>query len=104
MHPRMAVTMVLLAALGAGTIHAHESDELPVLSGSELLDWCRQESEARFVGEGRRATNWTARHLERGNELQVVGHWRVDGERHRVDCRIARGAQRRYAHLEISRD
>jgi hypothetical protein len=95
---------LLMAALGAGSVHAHEADELPIHTASDLLDWCRQESESRFLGEGRRASNWTAKHHERGNELRVEGHWRVDGERHRVTCRIARGAARRYAHIGISRD
>jgi hypothetical protein len=100
----LIATLLLATLLDAGAVRAHESDEPPIHSGSELLDWCRQESESRFLGEGRRASNWTAKHHERGNELRVVGHWRVDGERHRVTCRVARGAPRRYAHLGISRD
>jgi hypothetical protein len=78
-----------------------DSDDIPINNGSELLDWCRQESEARFVGAGKQAYNWTARHVERGNLLVVEGKWRVEGNDLAVECRVARGARREYATMDL---
>lgn len=96
------VLFALLALSGSvAGVDRHDPDRHPIRFGSELLEWCRMESQARFIGENRQAFNWTARHFERGNELRVEGQWRVDGDRYVVECRVARGAWQEYATLAI---
>jgi hypothetical protein len=80
---------------------AHEVD-VPFINGSELLEWCRTESERQFVATGKSPYNWTARHLERGNLLQVEGSWRVEGVRHAVTCRVARGGLPQHATVSVT--
>ena len=96
-----AAVAAIAFSVSTSTAQAHDTDGQPIRTGSELLEWCRMESEARFIGENRRAYNWTARHFERGNQLHVEGRWRVDGVPHVVECRVARGALREFAHLDI---
>lgn len=81
---------------------AHDELQIALKTGAELLDWCKTESEADFIANGKTPYNWTARHLERGNTLVVEATWRVDGTRHAVECRVARGAQREHATLRIT--
>jgi hypothetical protein len=83
------------------SLSAHEVD-VPITTGSELLEWCRTESERQFVAAGKPAYNWTARHQERGNLLQVEGRWRVEGVRHAVVCRVARGALPEHATVSVT--
>ena len=92
---RALVTVLLL--LPCTTAVAYDAQQTPIHNSSDLLEWCRVESEADFVAQGKTPYNWTARHFERGNTLRVEGHWRVDGKRQRIDCRVARGAQREHA-------
>lgn len=93
--------LLLFAIFLAPSFTSAHDEELPVNSGAELRDWCQHESEAYFVGRGASPFNWTASHVERGNTLVVEGKWRVDGELINVECRAARGAQRRYAVMEV---
>ena len=92
---------VLLALLFTAPAHAHEAGHEPVITtGSELLEWCRRETEAAEVGAGRQPVNWRARHYEKGNVLVVEGRWRVDGKDVEIECRLPRGA--RAEHVEIT--
>jgi hypothetical protein len=97
-----AILLCLLLAAPLGTASAHDDADLPLATGADLLEWCRVESQARFAARGLTAYNWTARHVERGNTLSVHGSWRVDGTRHAVECRVAKGAQREHATLQIA--
>ena len=97
---RLTLLCLLLSA-PLGGISAHDELQLPLATGADLLEWCKLESEAAFVARGVTAYNWTARHVERGNMLEVRGSWRVDGQRHAVECRVPRGARREHATLRI---
>lgn len=92
-----ALPLALVFALPA----VPDPDDVVIASGSELRDWCRQESEAHLVGEGKTPVNWTARHLEKANTLIVEGHWRIDGETVDVECRVARGARAQFASMKL---
>jgi hypothetical protein len=98
---RLSTCLLLAASTCSVPVAAHD-DELPINTGSELVDWCKAESEAQFVAQEKTAYNWVARHVERGNALVVEGNWRVDGERIEVECRIAKGARREYATMSIT--
>ena len=99
---RLPLAFLLLTAFAAPTL-AHDEEQFALNTGTELLEWCKVESEAEFIATGKTAYNWTARHVERGNTLVVEGSWRVDGTRHTVECAVARGAQREHATLRIAR-
>ena len=99
---RPFVFALLLAASPSWAQNLYDADR-PFLSGSELQEWCRVESEADVIASGKTPYNWTSRHVERGNTLVVEGAWRVDGKRVQVECRVAKGAQRQHATLETRR-
>jgi hypothetical protein len=98
----MRTLPLLLAALAVSATVAAHDDEIPINTGTELVEWCRAESEAQFVAQSRTAYNWVARHVERGNMLVVEAEWRVDGQRMAVECRIAKGARREYATVTVT--
>jgi hypothetical protein len=98
---RLTLLCLLLSA-PLGGISADDELQLPLATGADLLEWCKVESEAEFAARGLTAYNWTARHVERGNTLTVHGSWRVDGTRHAVECRVAKGARREHASLQIA--
>ena len=68
---------------------------------SELVPWCRQEAEARYVGRGESPRQWSARYSDRGDTLSVEGRLRVEGRDVQVKCRITRGAREQYATIEF---
>ncbi|AKC88268.1 hypothetical protein WQ53_07740 [Pseudoxanthomonas suwonensis] len=68
---------------------------------SELVPWCRQETEARYVGRGEKIYQWSASYHDRGSTLYVDGRLRVEGRDVKVECRIARGARERYGAINI---
>ena len=95
---RLIVLVPLLVASSAMATH-HE--DKPINSGSELRDWCKAESEATFIGRGLTPSNWTASYSDQGNVLMVKGQWRINGGEVSVECRIARGAEARFATMSI---
>src|ERR1700674_3623999 len=80
----MKGSVSLLFVLMASSAMAHREDT-PINSGSELRDWCKEESEATLIG----------------NVLMAKGKWRVNGSDVTVECRIARGAEARFAMMSI---
>ena len=79
---------------------AHDQD-IPVNSASELLEWCKAETEDHYVTTGATPYNWSASAREQGNTLLVNGRWRVELDDVPVECRIAKGAKRKNAVYEI---
>jgi hypothetical protein len=75
--------------------------EREIHQASELVPWCRQETEARFVARGERTYQWSASYSDRGSALSVEGRLRVEYREVKVECRIARGALERYATIDI---
>ena len=80
--------------------YAHDED-IPVNNASELLEWCKAETENYFVTKGMTPSNWSASWREQGNTLLVNGRWRIELEDVPVVCHIVRGAKRKYAVYEI---
>ena len=77
-------------------------DDRPINTASELRDWCQSESEASLIGKGITPSNWSASFWEEGNVLIAKGSWRVGTDEVNVECRIARGAQTRFASIAFS--
>jgi hypothetical protein len=89
-----------LGMMAYSAIAGHH-DEMVINSGSELRDWCKDESEATLLGRGLTPFNWTASYWDQVNTLMVKGQWRTDSASLVVECSIARGAQARFASLSI---
>jgi hypothetical protein len=98
---KMTYSLISVLLLVSATAGAIDHDDIPINSGSELRDWCKLQSEAVFVGRGLTPFNWSASYSDEGNALQVKGKWRVNGSDVSVECRVARGAQSRYASMSI---
>jgi hypothetical protein len=97
----MKYSLVPALLIMSVTASAIDHDDIPINSGSELRDWCKSQSEAALVGRGMTPFNWSASYSDQGNALQVKGKWRVNGSDVSVECRVARGAQSRYASMSI---
>jgi hypothetical protein len=97
----IATGLLLFASLPAAA-HDPDDHDREIRQASELVPWCRQEAEARFVARGEKTYQWSASYGDRGNTLSVEGRLRVEGRDVKVQCRIARGAREHYASIEIS--
>ncbi|MEL1263292.1 hypothetical protein [Pseudoxanthomonas putridarboris] len=95
--------IAVLFALATGPAATHDPYYLDrtVGAASELVGWCRAEAEARYAAKGVSTYQWTSSYHDRGNTLFVEGKLRANGNDIPVHCRIARGAQLRYASIEI---
>ena len=93
--------VIALPAAGQVAQAPTNFDDVPIATATELRDWCRDESQAYFVGHGDTPYNWTASDVVRGNAFHVDGRWRVDGVYYDVKGRITAGAMRRYAVIDI---
>jgi len=101
MDAKIGTTLLLLFAVPAWGHDPDDHHDREVHQASELVPWCRQEAEARYIGRGETTHQWSARHSDRGNMLSVEGRLRVEGRDVQVKCRIARGAREQYATIEI---
>lgn len=91
-----------LLLMSTALSNERSQDEKPINSASELRDWCKSESEASLIGKGITPSNWTASFWQEGNVLIAKGSWRVSADEVTVECRIARGAQTRFASITFS--
>jgi hypothetical protein len=81
---------------------AHDQDNRPITTASELRDWCKAAAEAEVIGRGGTPSNWSARYWDEGNTLNVEGQLRNGEQRWIATCRIARNAEARFASLSVS--
>ncbi len=72
-----------------------------ITTAGDLVPWCRQAAEARYVAAGVRTYQWASSHSDRGSLLSVEGRLRVERRDVKVSCRIARGAPAGTATVEI---
>ncbi len=98
----VAAGSAAFAFILTGPVAIGNSRDTLINSASELRDWCKSESEASLIGKGITPSNWTASFWTEGNALVVKGQWRVDTSEVNVECRIARGAQARYASISFT--
>jgi len=92
--------MLAFLFMATRAIAGHHEDT-PINLASELRDWCKGESEATLIGRGLAPSNWSASYSDQGNVLMVKGKWRINGSDVGVECRIARGAEARFASMSI---
>jgi hypothetical protein len=94
--------LVLFLLVQPHALFAHDQDDRPIREGTELRDWCRSASEAELIGRGGTPSNWSARYWDQGDVLNVEGQWRSGEQRWQVQCRVARGAQARFATMSLN--
>lgn len=99
----MKQVLTIVLSLVAFAAAAHQED-VPITTAGELRAWCEMESHALFIGQGITPYNWSASYWDEGNVLFVEGSWRVGNKEAVIECRIARGAQTRYAAMSIDGD
>ncbi len=74
---------------------------LPINNSSDLKEWCKNKSAEHFIARDITPYNWSVSWQTKGNILHVKGHWKIDGIRQVVKCRILKGAERKYAVMEM---
>ena len=92
---------VLFAFAGQAGAHDPQYLDRTINSANDLVGWCRAEAEARYAGRGMATYQWTSSQVDRGNTIFVEGKLRADGEDIAVRCSVTRGAQLRYASIQI---
>ncbi|MBK9132418.1 MAG: hypothetical protein IPM20_12380 [Gammaproteobacteria bacterium] len=97
----MKRSFCLMIILLSGNVLAYDDDEVPIDNSTQLREWCKSESEAYFIAQDIEPRNWSASYWDEGNILNVKGSWRVGDKNVEVQCRIRRGAQTKYAMLQI---
>ena len=97
----MKILIILLAASLPHAASAHDQQHRVVYQASDLVSWCRDEAEARYVARNITPYNWTASYHDRSNILYVDGRLRVHDSDVEVHCRLANGARLEYGAIEI---
>jgi len=80
------VSMVVALILLTSSALAYDHDDKSINTGSELRDWCKEESGATLIGNGLKPFNWTASYWDDADVLNVKGSWRVVGDEVTVEC------------------
>jgi prepilin-type processing-associated H-X9-DG protein len=78
-------------------------DEIVVVEAGDLVDVCREEATAHYVGKRKTVYQWAASHKSRGNGLFVDGRLRVEGEDVRVACMLPKGARLAYMTIDLEK-
>lgn len=98
----MKIILMLLAVFSSFAAVAHDQDHRIVYQASDLVSWCRDEAQARYVARNITPYNWTASYHDRSNILYVDGRLRVHDTDVDVHCRLASGARLEYGVIEIN--
>jgi hypothetical protein len=104
-HMKFAEAIALTLIVASSTASANEPYRDPyrvINQASELVPWCKNEAESRYVARNITPYQWAASYHDRSNILYVDGRLRVHGEDVVVRCRVARGAREEYATIEIN--
>jgi len=96
------IILMLLAVFSSFAAVAHDQDHRIVYQASDLVSWCRDEAQARYVARNITPYNWTASYHDRSNILYVDGRLRVHDTDVDVHCRLASGARLEYGVIEIN--
>jgi len=96
------IILMLLAVFSSFAAVAHDQNHRIVYQASDLVSWCRDEAQARYVARNITPYNWTASYHDRSNILYVDGRLRVHDTDVDVHCRLASGARLEYGVIEIN--
>jgi hypothetical protein len=96
---KLVASLVFMAVMG--TADAYDETE-PINDAFELQEWCKSETEAYYIGKGITPYNWSADWWEEGNTLHVKGRWLIGHDYVVAECRVSKGARRKYAIYQLS--
>jgi hypothetical protein len=94
------VLIVLL--LASATPASAQYRDVIIYQASDLVPWCRDAAQARYVARNITPYNWTASYHDRSNILYVDGKLRVHDSDVEVHCRLASGSPLEFATVEIN--
>ena len=81
-------------------VFADDGNE-PIRSTAELQQWCKYKSADHYVAQDITPFNWSASWWIKSNVLHVKGEWKVNNKKQQVNCRVLKGAARKYAVIEM---
>ena len=85
------------------SFHSYAEEEPIIINSStELKEWCKQESSLYFTSQNKTPYNWNASWWSEGNIIHIKGEWLIEKETITVKCNIRKGAEEKYASLQIS--
>lgn len=92
------LVLPLFLAIPYPALAAHNDiDDVPINTAQELVEWCKNEVEQRYLGQDKTPRNWRVSHSVKGNYLQARLTFSIDYADKKAECHIRKGAQRRYA-------
>lgn len=95
---RCVVPACLFLVIPFTAAYGHNDiDDVPINTAQELVEWCKNEVEQRYLGQDKIPRNWRVSHTVKGNYLHVRLTFRIEYADKIADCQVRRGAQRRYA-------
>jgi len=96
--------LFIISALIYSSFSYAEEEAIIINDTTELKEWCKNESSLHFTLNNKTPYNWTATWWSEGNIIHVKGEWLVDKKYVSVHCSIRKGAEEKYASLQISND
>jgi hypothetical protein len=98
----MKLVLIFVLSLLSFSIAAHDQQHRIIYQASDLVSWCRDEAQARYIAQNITPYNWTASYHDSANILYVDGRMRVHDSDVEVHCRLASGARVEYGVIEVS--
>lgn len=96
--------LFIITALVYSSLSYAEEETIIINDTTELKEWCKHESSLHFTSKNQTPYNWTSSWWTEGNIIHVKGEWLVDNKAITVQCNIRKGAEEKYASLQISND
>jgi len=94
-------TILILYSFLFSTFVLADDGMLPIVNTTALQEWCKNKSAGHFLAKDITPYNWSFSHWTKGNVLHVKGHWKINGSKQIVNCRILKDAERKYAIIEM---
>lgn len=80
-----------------GSFAHNDIDDVPINTAQDLVEWCKNEVEQRYLGQDKTPRNWRVSHVVKGNYLIARLTFNIEYADKHAECQIRKGAQRRYA-------
>lgn len=101
---KLRLTVSLFLFFSSFWAHADDSDydeRMHVDNSSQLNTWCKNESAEYFLAHGLTPNNWVSSRWVDGEYLFVEGAWKVEGDKHKVECKVRKGIAEKYAKWKL---
>lgn len=94
------ITYLVCSILFSSFVFAGD-DGIPINNTSELQMWCKEKAAEYFYSKDSTPFNWSASEWIKGNVLNVKGSWSVNSSKQIVNCRILKGAAKKYVIIKM---